>query len=82
MGVLEKWGRPSLQQQILLELVSFGSEEENETNVEVYGKEIEVHGHFGRKSILSTLFDGHPNLIMVDCTVPAVVNGMENKLFF
>ena len=62
--------------------ISFGSEEENGTNVEVCRKEIEVHGHSGRESILSTLFDGHPNLIMVDCTVPAVVNGMENTFFF
>ncbi|KAL5576043.1 hypothetical protein UlMin_017742 [Ulmus minor] len=54
--------------------VSFGSEEENGTNVEVCGKEITVHGPSGRESILSTLFDERPNLIVVDYTVPAAVN--------
>ena len=62
--------------------VSFGSEEENGTNVEVCGKEITVHGPSGRESILSTLFDERPNLIVVDYTVPAAVNGMENRIFF
>ncbi|KAL5546383.1 hypothetical protein UlMin_006070 [Ulmus minor] len=54
--------------------VSFGSEEENGTNVDVCGKKIEVHGHSGRESILSTIFDGRPNLIVVDYTIPAAIN--------
>ena len=62
--------------------ISFGSEEENGKNAEVCGKDIEVHGHYGRESILSTLFDGRPNLIVVDYTVPTAINGMENRIFF
>lgn len=55
--------------------VSFGSEEESGKTVEVCGNDITVYGPAERESILSSLFDKHPNLIAVDYTVPAAVNG-------
>ncbi|KAF3453036.1 hypothetical protein FNV43_RR03469 [Rhamnella rubrinervis] len=54
--------------------ISFGSEEESGSTVQVCGKDITVYGPAERESILASLFDKHPNLIAVDYTVPAAVN--------
>lgn len=55
--------------------ISFGSAEESGNTVQVCGKDITVYGPAERESILASLFDKHPNLIAVDYTVPAAVNG-------
>lgn len=55
--------------------VSFGTEEESGQKVEVCGKEIQVHGLSDRESVLASVFDKYPNMIIVDYTVPAAVNG-------
>ncbi|XVE96119.1 hypothetical protein REPUB_Repub02eG0193800 [Reevesia pubescens] len=54
--------------------VSFGAEKESGQTVEMYGKEILVYGPSERESILSSVFQEYPNLIVVDFTVPASVN--------
>ncbi|KAL5834347.1 hypothetical protein ACOSQ4_013844 [Xanthoceras sorbifolium] len=54
--------------------VSFGSAEEAGQTVEVCGKEILVHGPSDKESVLASVFDEHPNMIVVDYTVPAAVN--------
>lgn len=59
--------------------VSFGSAEESGTTVQVCGKEITVQGPSKRESALATLFDEYPNLIVVDYTVPAAVNGIFSE---
>ncbi len=59
--------------------MSFGAAEESGQTVEVCGKEILVHGPAERERVLASLFEENPNLIVVDYTVPAAVNG---KLFF
>ncbi|KAE8700925.1 4-hydroxy-tetrahydrodipicolinate reductase 2 [Hibiscus syriacus] len=53
--------------------VSFGAEESGQT-AELCGKEILVHGPSERESILSSVFQEYPDLIVVDYTVPATVN--------
>lgn len=57
--------------------VSFGTEEESGQKVEVCGKEIQVHGLSDRESVLASVFDKYPNMIVVDYTVPAAVNGKQ-----
>ncbi|XP_044481120.1 4-hydroxy-tetrahydrodipicolinate reductase 2, chloroplastic-like isoform X3 [Mangifera indica] len=54
--------------------VSFGSEEESGKTLEVCGKEILVHGPSDRESVLASVFDKYPNMIVVDYTVPSAVN--------
>ncbi|KAF4355425.1 hypothetical protein F8388_015179 [Cannabis sativa] len=54
--------------------VSFGSEEESGTIVQVCGKDITVQGPSKRESTLASLYTEYPNLIVVDYTVPAAVN--------
>ncbi|KAK0579122.1 hypothetical protein LWI29_021470 [Acer saccharum] len=54
--------------------VSFGSTEEAGQTVEVCGKEILMHGPSDKESVLASVFDEHPNMIVVDYTVPAAVN--------
>ncbi|KAJ8755249.1 hypothetical protein K2173_019047 [Erythroxylum novogranatense] len=54
---------------------SFGSEEESGHVVEVCGKEIQIHGPKEREGILTSVLSDHPNLIVVDYTVPSAVNG-------
>ncbi|KAI9198251.1 hypothetical protein LWI28_012485 [Acer negundo] len=54
--------------------VSFGSTEEAGQTVEVCGKQILVHGPSDKESVLASVFDEHPNMIVVDYTVPAAVN--------
>ncbi|XP_057951792.1 4-hydroxy-tetrahydrodipicolinate reductase 2, chloroplastic-like isoform X2 [Malania oleifera] len=54
--------------------VSFSCAEDSGKIVQVGGKEIQVHGHSERESILASLLREYPNLIAVDYTVPAAVN--------
>ncbi|KAF5749413.1 4-hydroxy-tetrahydrodipicolinate reductase 2 chloroplastic-like [Tripterygium wilfordii] len=54
--------------------VSFASEEESGQTVGVCGKDIQVHGPSEREKVLSSAFHEHPNLIVVDYTVPGAVN--------
>ncbi|KAI6699005.1 hypothetical protein NL676_019124 [Syzygium grande] len=54
--------------------MSFGSAEEAGKSVEVCGKEIKVHGPSDRESVLASVFGEHPNMIVVDYTVPDAVN--------
>jgi dihydrodipicolinate reductase len=63
--------------------VSFGSAEESGQTLQVHGKDIVVHGPADRENVLASVFNEHPNLIVVDYTVPSAVNGIElrNILF-
>ncbi|XP_022154563.1 4-hydroxy-tetrahydrodipicolinate reductase 2, chloroplastic-like [Momordica charantia] len=54
--------------------VSFGSLEESGLTIEASGKNILVHGPSDRDSVLASVFDEYPNLIVVDFTVPSAVN--------
>lgn len=54
--------------------MSFGCAEEAGKTVEVCGKEIKVHGPSDRESVLASVFREHPNMIVVDYTVPDAVN--------
>lgn len=53
---------------------SFGAAEESGQTVEVCGKEILVHGPSERESVLASISQKYPNLIVVDYTIPATVN--------
>lgn len=55
--------------------VSFSSSEVSGKTVQVGGKEIQVYGPSDRENILASTFDEYPNLVVVDYTVPAAVNG-------
>lgn len=57
--------------------VSFSSSEDIVQTIQVGGKDIQVHGPSERESILSSIFDDYPDLIVVDYTVPAAVNGKK-----
>ncbi|KAJ1443086.1 hypothetical protein SESBI_00366 [Sesbania bispinosa] len=48
--------------------VSFGCEEESGQNFEICGKEFLVHGPSDRESVLASVLDKYPNLIVVDYT--------------
>ncbi|KAF2298691.1 hypothetical protein GH714_025122 [Hevea brasiliensis] len=54
--------------------VSFGAQAESGQIVQVCGKDIKIHGPSEREGVLASIFDEHPNLIVVDYTVPAAVN--------
>ncbi|XP_030456205.2 4-hydroxy-tetrahydrodipicolinate reductase 1, chloroplastic isoform X2 [Syzygium oleosum] len=54
--------------------MSFGCAEEAGKSVQVCGKEIKVHGPSDRESVLASVFREHPNMIVVDYTVPDAVN--------
>lgn len=56
---------------------SFSSMESRKT-VRVCGIDIDVHGPSDRESVLASLFDAHPNLVVVDYTVPGAVNDNAN----
>lgn len=56
--------------------VSFGCEEDSGKTMQVCGKDITVLGPSERESTLASLLDKHPNLIVVDYTVPTAVNGI------
>ncbi|WCJ27085.1 4-hydroxy-tetrahydrodipicolinate reductase 1 chloroplastic [Euphorbia peplus] len=53
--------------------ISFGAPEESGF-VEMCGKHIKIHGPDEREDVLASTFREHPNLIVVDYTVPAAVN--------
>ncbi|XP_057454748.1 4-hydroxy-tetrahydrodipicolinate reductase 2, chloroplastic-like [Lotus japonicus] len=55
--------------------VSFGCEEESGQTFQVCGKEFLVQGPSDRESVLVSILDKYPNLIVVDYTVPTAVNG-------
>lgn len=55
--------------------LSFGTAEESGQIVDVCGKKFEVHGPSEKEEILASVFKKHPDLIVVDYTVPAIVNG-------
>ncbi|KAK4802297.1 hypothetical protein SAY86_000500 [Trapa natans] len=54
--------------------VSFGCAEEAGKTIELCGKAIQVHGPSDRESILASVFDEYPNMIVVDYTIPDAVN--------
>ncbi|KAK5787086.1 hypothetical protein PVK06_041737 [Gossypium arboreum] len=54
--------------------VSFDAEKKSGQTVEVCGKKILVHGLSDRESILASVFQEYPSLIVVDYTVPATIN--------
>lgn len=62
--------------------ISFGSAGEDGQTVEVCGKEITVHGPTEREKVLSSVFKKHPELIVVDYTIPSAVNGKLQNLSF
>jgi len=54
---------------------SFGPEYEAGNTVKVCGNEIKIHGPSERDSVLASLYDEYPNMIVVDYTLPTLVNG-------
>lgn len=62
--------------------VSFGCEEESGQTFQVCGKEFLVHGPSDRESVLASILDKYPNLIVVDYTIPTAVNGMYFGAYF
>ena len=78
-GCNGKMGRAVIQAAVSTGLhpvpISFSCAEESRQTVEVCGKEIKLHGPSGRESILASVVDEYPNLIVVDYTVPDAVNG-------
>ncbi|CAN4111212.1 unnamed protein product [Withania somnifera] len=77
-GCTGKMGRAVLEASISAGLqpvsVCFSGPEDAGKIVEAGGNEITVHGPSDRENILSSVFQQHPNLIVVDYTVPAAVN--------
>lgn len=76
-GCTGKMGRAVLEASISAGLqpvsICFGGPEDEGKTVEASGKEITVRAS-DRENILSSVFEEHPNLIVVDYTVPAAVN--------
>ncbi|XVF75920.1 hypothetical protein PTKIN_Ptkin13bG0225600 [Pterospermum kingtungense] len=54
--------------------VSFGADKESGQTVEMCGKEILVHGPSDRESILASVYQEYPSLVVIDFTVPDTVN--------
>nr|GMC46791.1 4-hydroxy-tetrahydrodipicolinate reductase 1, chloroplastic-like [Ipomoea batatas] len=83
-GCTGKMGRAVLEAAISAGLlpvpVAFSGPEDSGKIVDVGGKQITVHGPSDRESTLSSIFEEHPDLIVVDYTVPAAVN--ENSHYF
>ncbi|KAJ6917657.1 4-hydroxy-tetrahydrodipicolinate reductase 2 [Populus alba x Populus x berolinensis] len=52
---------------------SFGPENEAGNTVEVCGNEIKIHGPSERDSVLASLYDEYPNMIVVDYTLPTLI---------
>ncbi|PIN16318.1 4-hydroxy-tetrahydrodipicolinate reductase [Handroanthus impetiginosus] len=77
-GCTGKMGRAVLEAAISAGLnplpVGFGGPEDSGKILDFNGRQIEVHGPSDRESILSSAFKDHPDLIVVDYTVPAAVN--------
>lgn len=84
-GCTGKMGKAVIQAAISAGLhlvpVAFSCEEESGQTVEVCGKEIKLHGPSRRENILASVVDEYPNLIVVDYTVPDVVNGKNSHRF-
>lgn len=78
-GCTGKMGRAVLEAAMAAGLnpvpVALGGEEDSGKILDFSGKQIEVHGPSDRESVLSSIFSDYPNLIVVDYTVPAAVNG-------
>ncbi|OIW04617.1 hypothetical protein TanjilG_30515 [Lupinus angustifolius] len=55
--------------------VSFGLEEESGKTFQIGGNEFFVHGPSDRESVLASVLDKYPNLVVVDYTAPTAVNG-------
>lgn len=62
--------------------VSFGSPDESGQTIQVCGKDIKIHGPSEREGVLASVFDEHPDLIVVDYTVPAAVNGKSRVIYY
>ncbi|KAK7275301.1 hypothetical protein RIF29_16413 [Crotalaria pallida] len=54
--------------------VSFGLEEESGKTFQIGGNDFLVHGPSDRESVLASVLDKYPNLIVVDYTAPTAVN--------
>ncbi|KAL5728187.1 4-hydroxy-tetrahydrodipicolinate reductase [Ranunculus cassubicifolius] len=54
--------------------ISFSCEEEAGQTVEVGGTNIQVHGPAEREQVLASVFEAHPDVIVIDFTVPNAVN--------
>ncbi|OVA20930.1 Dihydrodipicolinate reductase [Macleaya cordata] len=78
-GCTGKMGKSVIEAEVSAGLqvvpISFGRELEAGQIVLVGGKEIHVHGPSDRESVLASVFDKYPNMIVVDFTVPTAVNG-------
>ncbi|CAL0318080.1 unnamed protein product [Lupinus luteus] len=55
--------------------VSFGLEEESGKTFQIGENEFLVHGPSDRESVLASVLDKYPDLIVVDYTAPTAVNG-------
>ncbi|KAD7117709.1 hypothetical protein E3N88_04977 [Mikania micrantha] len=53
---------------------SFGIQSDAGKTIQVGGKDIQVHGPSDRETILTSLVEEYPNMIVVDFTVPNAVN--------
>nr|GMC56031.1 4-hydroxy-tetrahydrodipicolinate reductase 1, chloroplastic-like [Ipomoea batatas] len=77
-GCTGKMGRAVLEAAISAGLqpvpVAFSGLGNSGKIVQVGGKEITLHGPSDRESTLSSIFEEHPDLVVVDYTVPASVN--------
>ncbi|RAL37994.1 hypothetical protein DM860_000688 [Cuscuta australis] len=77
-GCTGKMGRAVLEAAISAGLqpvpVAFSSTEDSGKILDVAGKKITVHAPIDRESTLALIFEEHPDLIVVDYTVPAAVN--------
>ncbi|KAL6567431.1 4-hydroxy-tetrahydrodipicolinate reductase 2, chloroplastic [Orobanche gracilis] len=77
-GCTGKMGRAVLEAAIAAGLnpvpLALGGSEDSGKILDFGGKQVEVFGDSDRESILSSVFDDYPNLIVVDYTVPAAVN--------
>ncbi|KAL6546648.1 4-hydroxy-tetrahydrodipicolinate reductase 2, chloroplastic [Orobanche minor] len=86
-GCTGKMGRAVLEAAMAAGLnpvpIALGGLEDSGRILDFGGKQVEVFGDSDRESILSSVFDDYPNLIVVDYTVPAAVNGFyyESTIF-
>ncbi|KAK6149874.1 hypothetical protein DH2020_017399 [Rehmannia glutinosa] len=77
-GCTGKMGRAVLEAAMSAGLnpvpVALGGPEDSGKILDFNGKQVEVHGPSDRESILSSVFNDYPNMIVVDYTVPTAVN--------
>lgn len=62
--------------------VSFSSIEKPGRIIKVGSTEIQIHGPSERESLLSSIIQENPDIIVVDYTVPDAVNGIVFHLIF